>query len=35
MVRVSAAHAGKDADDILDYTQKEILPRFTVMDEEK
>jgi len=31
MVGVSAAHAGKDAEDILNYTQQKILPRFAVL----
>jgi hypothetical protein len=31
MVGVSAAHAGKDAEDILNYTQQKILSRFAVI----
>jgi len=34
MVGVSAAHAGKDAHDILNYTQQKILPRFAVINNE-
>lgn len=31
MVGVSAAHAGKDAEDILEDTQRNILPQFTAI----
>jgi len=31
MVGVSAAHAGKDAEDILNYTQEKILPPFSTI----
>jgi hypothetical protein len=31
MVGVSAAHSGKDAEDILEDTQRNILPRFTAI----
>jgi len=31
MVGVSAAHAGRDAQDILEDTQRKILPRFTAI----
>lgn len=34
MAGVSAAHASKDAEDILDYTQQKILPRFAVIKNE-
>jgi hypothetical protein len=35
MVGVSAAHAGKDAEDILHYTQERILRKFTAIRGEK
>lgn len=35
MIGVSAAHAGKDAEDILNYTQEKILPPFTAIKGEK
>jgi hypothetical protein len=35
MVGVSAAHSGKDAADILEDTQRNILPRFTAISGEK
>jgi hypothetical protein len=35
MVGVSAAHSGKDAEDILEDTQRNILPRFTAISGEK
>jgi len=35
MVGVSAAHAGKDAEDVLNYTQNKVLPRFAVIKNEK
>ena len=35
MVGVSAAHAGRDAADILEDTQRNILPRFTAISDEK
>jgi len=31
MVGMSAAHSGKDAEDILEDTQRNILPRFTAI----
>jgi hypothetical protein len=34
MVGVSAAHAGRDAADILEDTQRKILPRFSVISSE-
>jgi len=34
MVGVSAAHAGRDAADVLEDTQRKILPRFSVISRE-
>jgi hypothetical protein len=34
MVGVSAAHSGRDAQDILEDTQRNILPRFTALRDE-